>query len=153
MAHIRRKRYLIKPGFQLRYTGIILVSVAAVAAICIATTYYSSISLLGEKLATVYPQGRLIVTLKEINYLIMTRVLLAIPAIALIAIMLSHRIAGPAHRIERTLRAIGKGNLDVFIKLRKYDEMVGIANAINDMVVDLRKIMKEKNTADGTQTP
>jgi nitrate/nitrite-specific signal transduction histidine kinase len=145
MAEIqRRRRYVIKPGFQLRYTGIILIAVFAVAAVCILTTYYSSISLLGEKLANVYPQGRLIVTLREVNMIIIFRVLLSIPLIMLIGILLSHRIAGPAYRIERTLREIGKGNFDVYIKLRRYDELVGIADAINEMAADLKNLAKTK---------
>lgn len=141
---IRRKRYIIKPLFQLRYTGIILLAVFIVAIVCILTTYYSSISLLGEKLAYVYPQGRLVVTLREISFIIIYRVLFLVPLIVLIGIFLSHRIAGPAYRIERTLRDIGKGNFDIHIELRRHDELKGIANAINDMVSDLKKLEKIK---------
>ncbi len=148
----RRKRYFIMPAFQLRYIGIILLAISVVAAICILTTYHSSMSLLGEKLANVYPQGRLVVTIKEINMIIFYRVMFLTPLVVFIGILLSHRIAGPAYRIERTLREIGKGDLDIYIKLRKYDELVGIANAINDMTADLRKLVKDKNVKDEAQT-
>jgi len=140
----RRRRYLIKPGFQLRYTGVILLCVFAIAGICIATTYYSSISLLGGKLSNVYPQGRLSVIMRQINAIMILRIMFILPLVIIIGIFLSHRIAGPAHRIERTLREIGKGNFDIYIKLRKYDEMVGIANAINDMVAGLKRLWKAK---------
>ena len=139
---IRRKRYLVKPGFQLRYAGIILLTIFLASAICVLTTYFSSMSLLGEKLANVYPQGRLVSILKQVNLIIVYRLLFLIPLLAVIGIFLSHRIAGPAYRIERTLREIGKGNLDIHIKLRRHDELVGIANAINDMSSDLRKLLK-----------
>ncbi len=58
-------------------------------------------------------------------------------------IFLPHTGPGPAYRIERTLKEIGKGNFDVFIKLRKYDELGGIADAVNNMVADLKKQIKE----------
>lgn len=141
----RRRRYIIKPAFQLRYTGIILLTVFAVAAICVLTTYHSSVSLLGRKLANVYPQGRLIATLREVNLIMVYRVLFLTPFIALMGILLSHRIAGPAYRIERTLKEIGRGNFDIHIKLRKHDELVGIADAINDMAADLRKLIEDKD--------
>lgn len=145
---IQRRRFVVKPGFQLRYTGIILLSVFVVSVLCIGTTYYLSMSMLGEKLANVYPQGRLIVTLRQINSMIIYRLVFLAPLVILIGILLSHRIAGPAYRIEKTLREIGKGNLDVYIKLRKYDELVGIANAVNDMTFDLKKIIGQKNKRD-----
>jgi len=142
---LRRKKIVVKPGFQLRYTGIILAAVFAASLICILTTYYSSMSLLGEKLAYVYPAGRLAVTIREINMIIILRVLISIPLLVLIGIMLSHRVAGPAYRIEKTLKEIGKGNLDIYIKLRKYDELVGIADAVNEMLVGLKErvVLKE----------
>jgi len=139
----RRRRYFIKPSFQIRYIGIILITVFLVALICTSTTFYSSVSLLGEKLGHVYPQGRLVVTLREVNFIIAFRILCLVPLIALMGILLSHKIAGPAYRIEKTLREIGKGNFDIRIRLRKYDELQGIAEAINDMTSNLRGIVKK----------
>ena len=150
---IRRKQYIVKPMFQLWYTGIIFLTAFIIAAICILTMYYSSVSILGEKLAKVYPQGRLIMTLREINLIIIYRILCLVPFILLAGILLSHRLAGPAYRIEKTLREIGKGNLDIHIRLRKHDELKGIANAINDMVADLKKLDKDKKVKDETQAP
>ena len=141
----RRRRYLVKPGLQFRYAAFMLLNVFIVAAICIATTYYSSMSVLGAKLSNVYPQGRLVVTLRQINLIMISRILFLAPLLILIGILSSHRIAGPTFRIERTLREIGKGNFDIHIRLRKHDEMVGIADAINDMVADLKKLQLAKN--------
>ncbi len=142
---IRRRRYIIKPGFQLRYIGVIFITVFAVAFLCISTTYYLSMTLLGEKLANVYPQGRLVMTLKGINQIIIWRILFLTPIIAFIGVLLSHKIAGPAYRIEKTLEEIGKGNFDINIKLRKYDELKGIANAVNDMAANLKRTVKDRS--------
>ncbi len=152
MAKIRRRRYLVRPGFQLRYTGIILLALFIASAVCISTMYYSSITMLGEKLANVYPQGRLVATFKQVNSIIIYRILLLVPFITLIGILLSHRIAGPAHRIERVLGEIGKGNFDINIRLRKYDELVGIANAINSMTADLKDLTSGKTGSNEKET-
>ncbi|NQT07115.1 MAG: HAMP domain-containing protein [Candidatus Omnitrophica bacterium] len=146
----KRRIYLIKPSFQLRYLGIIFMAVSSVALVCILTTYFSAMSLLGEKLANVYPQGRLMATLKDINMIIIYRLLFVLPIIGFIGIMLSHRIAGPVYRIEKTLEEIGKGNFDIRITLRKHDELKGIANAINDMVAKLKEMMEKKNRLNET---
>lgn len=141
---IRRRRYIIAPEFQFRYVGVILIAVFLVAITCILTTYYSSISILGEKLSYVYPQGRLAITLREINMIVLYRVLILVPFIALVGIFLSHRIAGPAYRIARSLREIGKGDFDISIRLRKNDELKEVADAINDMVADLKSLLKNR---------
>lgn len=143
MIRERRRKYIIKPAFQLRYAGVILFTVFAVCAVCILTTYHLSMSLLGQKLANVYPQGRLIVTLRNINSIIILRFFFLIPVITLFAVILSHKIAGPAYRIEKTLGEIGKGNFDIRIHLRKYDELNGIAQAVNEMAADLKALVRK----------
>lgn len=135
----KRKKYLVKRGLQLRYIGAILATVFFIAAICAFTTYYNLLIILGEKLANVYPQGRLIVTLRSASLVILYRVILLIPFVALIGLLLSHRIAGPIFRMEKVLKEVGEGKLDVNIKLRKRDELKDLAEVINDMAAKLKK--------------
>ena len=139
MAKFRRKRYLIKTGLQFRYMGAVLLTILVVSAICTFTTYYNMLSLLGGKLANVYPQGRLIIALKDVNMIVLYRVLLLIPLIMVAALFLSHKIAGPAYRIEKILRDIGGGNFNIHLKLRKGDELTSVADAVNDMTAGLKR--------------
>ena len=141
----KRYKYFIKPSFQLRYIGAIIVIISIITIISASTTYYSAMSLLGTKLAYVYPQGRLSILLKEVNTTMIYRILLLLPLMVLIAVFLSHRIAGPIYRIEKTLEEIGKGNFDIRIHLRKHDELKEIANAINKMVGNLNKLKIKKD--------
>lgn len=143
MEKIRRKKYIVNPAFQVRYIGIILLTVFVVALVCILTTFHSSVTLLGEKLGNVYPQGRLVTTLQQVSLIIVLRVIFVIPFVVLAGVILSHKIAGPAYRIERTLRQIGKGNFNARMNLRKYDELQGIAEAINEMAADLKIMFKK----------
>ncbi len=135
----KRKKYLVKRGLQFRYIGAILLTVFFIAVVCAFTTYYNLLIILGEKLANVYPQGRLMVTLRSTSLVILFRVILLIPFVALIGLLLSHTIAGPIFRMEKVLKEVGEGKLDVDIKLRKRDELKDFAEVINEMTDNLKK--------------
>lgn len=58
-------------------------------------------------------------------------------AIAAISMFFSHKIAGPIFRIERSLEAIGRGDLTVSTFFRQNDQLVPLAEEINAMVRSL----------------
>ena len=137
----RRKRYLIKQGLQFRYIGIVFALVILASIITGYTVFATGWTLLGEKLASVYPQGRLIYVFKVTNMALMRNILLASPFIFLLALLSSHKIAGPIYRIEKDMGEIARGNLALRIKLRRGDELQDIADAINAMTENLGKDM------------
>lgn len=132
-----RKRYLVLKGFQLKYVGSILLFMFAIALLSGYTVYYTTWILLGERLAGVYPQGRLVYILQRANIVLLLRILFITPLVALIGLMLSHRIAGPMYRIERFLREIPEGNYSQRIYLRKRDSLKPLADGINNMLTQL----------------
>ncbi|MDD5448969.1 MAG: methyl-accepting chemotaxis protein [Candidatus Omnitrophica bacterium] len=135
---IRRRQYLIKTRFQLKYTGIIILFMFAVAWAAGYTVYYTGWLLMGEKLANVYPQGRLIAIMRTINATLLLRVLLIAPFIALLSVFLSHKVAGPLYRIERFIKQVASGDLSAKLKLRRGDDLKDVAEAINQMTDDLK---------------
>lgn len=139
---IRRRIYLIKTRFQLKYTGLILLFMFIVAWAVGYTVYYTGWLLMGEKLANVYPQGRLVAIMKTINITLILRLVLIAPLVALFSILLSHRVAGPLFRIEQFLKSVAKGNLSIKLHLRKEDELQDLAEAINEMTDDLKNRVK-----------
>jgi len=141
----KRKQYIVAPGFQFRYVGLILLLMFLTAALCSYVVYYTSMINLGEKLANVYPQGRLVSIVKIVNFRILLSVLLISPLVAVIGIFLSHRIAGPIYRMEKFLADLGGGNLGSRLVLREKDELTPLANGINLAVENLREaVTKEK---------
>ncbi|MBI5971415.1 MAG: methyl-accepting chemotaxis protein [Deltaproteobacteria bacterium] len=58
-------------------------------------------------------------------------------AIAVISMFFSHKIAGPLFRLERSMEAIGKGDLTVGTFFRQKDQLVPLAEEINAMVRSL----------------
>jgi len=140
-----RKQYLVAKKFQLKYVGLILLFMFLTAALCSYVVYYTSMILLGEKLANVYPQGRLVSIVRIVNFRILLSVLLVSPFVAIIGIFLSHRIAGPIDRMEKFLDGIASGNLSSYITLRTKDELISLADGINRVVDSSRgRIGKQK---------
>ena len=66
------------------------------------------------------------------------------------AIFLPHRIAGPLHRMERSLRErVGEGDMTVKFSVRKGDEVGELADALNMMMEKLSlKIGMVKKASD-----
>jgi methyl-accepting chemotaxis protein len=118
----------------------------ATAALCSYVVYYTLMMFLGEKLANVYPQGRLVAIVNAVNFRIMLTLLLVTPLVALIGIFLSHRIAGPVYRMEKFMDSVAAGDLRSHIFLREKDELITFAKGLNRLVDSLREdVTKEKN--------
>ncbi len=56
-----------------------------------------------------------------------------------------HLVIQPVHELERGVKEISKGNLDVVLKVMSKDELGKIANAFNKMTVELRKMIKARD--------
>lgn len=138
---IFRRRYIIKKGLQFRYIGIVFALALLASIVTGYTVFATGWALLGERLASVYPQGRLIYVFRAANMALMKNLLLISPLIFILALLFSHKIAGPVYRIEKTLYEISKGNLALKIKLRRRDELQDLADTINIMTGSLNKTM------------
>lgn len=57
--------------------------------------------------------------------------------ISILSLFLSHRVAGPLYRFERSVEEITKGNLSFRIRLRKKDEAKELAELMNRMIETL----------------
>jgi methyl-accepting chemotaxis protein len=143
MQSYKRKRYLIKKAFQLRYTGVILFFILLTALASTASIYFISFPYLSEKLANVYPQGRLLTVLRDANLKVLLSVALMLPVAVWFGVLLSHRIAGPWYRMESILTEIAEGGLASEVKLRKGDELQSLASAINEVTRSIRAMSLE----------
>ena len=53
-------------------------------------------------------------------------------------LLFSHKIAGPLYRLEKTAEAVGRGDLNLHVRLREGDELKRLAQSMDEMVQDLR---------------
>jgi len=134
MPSFKRKRYFIKPRFQIRYAAVVSGFILLSAIISSVMTYLAIFPYLSQKLANVYPQGRLITVLKNANVKALLSTLVVIPFAAWFSMFLSHRIAGPWYRLETTLHEMAKGDFSHDVKLRPGDELKSLADAINAVI-------------------
>ena len=143
----KRTKYLVSTKFQLRYVGIILSLMVVTAIVCSYVVYYTVMILMGEKLSSVYPQGRLIAIINMVNIRMMLSLLFIAPVVVVIGIYLSHKIAGPIYRIEQFLGAMVSGNFSSRITLRKGDEFMSVANKINILNDTLKTTMSSQKSS------
>jgi len=145
MARIKRKQYFIAARFQLKYIVYILLFLYIGAAVAGYTVYWTTWVTLGEKLANVYPRGRLIYIFKAANVTLLLRLLLITPIFIVIGTFLSHRIAGPIYRIGKYIDLLKQGDYTTCLVLRKKDELKILAKKMTELCVKLADD-KEKRT-------
>ena len=140
----RRKKYLILTRFQLKYAGLILILMFLTAALCAYVVYYTTIMLMGEKLANVYPQGQLVNIVKTVNFRLLASMVLVSPLVVLLGIFLSHKIAGPIYRMEKFLNGMIAGDFTSRLTLRKGDELTGLADNMNQLSDTLKSSLSNQ---------
>ena len=145
----RRRQYIIKKGLQFRYIGLVF-GLALLASLVTGWTVFATAwHFLGDKLASVYPQGRLVYVLRATNLALIRNLLLISPLVFILGLLFSHKIAGPMYRFEKSAEAISKGNLCVNFYVRKGDEMKHTAITLEEMLESLRSdIAKLKKLAE-----
>lgn len=85
--------------------------------------------------------------LKAVNRSLLPKVIILAIAIFLAGIFISHKIAGPMYRIERSAEAIRLGDLSVNFNTRKSDEMKDTSSALEKMVESLHEDFAKMKTA------
>ncbi len=135
----RRKQYFVEHGLQLRFARFVILFVFLSSFATGLTIFFTTFMMLGERLASVYPQGRLVEIFRSVYFAAFVDMIVILPLIFYGSILFSHRIAGPLPKIYNTLREIGRGNFEVNLVLRKRDELVDLASTINEMAKNLKE--------------
>lgn len=136
---VRRTQVLTDRSLQAKYVATVLGFMVAVLVLAAAIIYVTGWSHLVERLANVYPQGRLQEVLKIVYLRLLLGFLLLAPIAVYAAVLVSHRIAGPLVRIRRYLRLMARGEFDLApLELRPYDELKDIAQLINEILAQVR---------------
>jgi methyl-accepting chemotaxis protein len=58
-----------------------------------------------------------------------------------VSIFISHKTAGPLYRLKKSIAEITEGNLDVKIRLRKWDDLKDLAEHVNMLAEELRNFV------------
>jgi len=178
----RRTNYLIKKGFQLKYTITIVATILVVMLVSGVGLYVGMWSSIIEnfskfrvsedletakriagyeearfkkgdfrlerifreaELLSVKEQETLHNVLNSVNKSLIPKVMILVVFIFIGGIFISHRIAGPMYRFQKTAEAIASGDLRVNFNIRKTDEMKDMALTLEGMIEALRKDMEK----------
>jgi methyl-accepting chemotaxis protein len=157
----RRKNYVIDKPFQFRFVATFLILVVMALALFTAASaaYYWIRYLYGDnifsefifiqKQVSVETEEGEIVTRSEMQAPV-NRISFVLPPIlinnvvimvliAVIGIFYSHRIAGPAYRIQRDIQRALQGEKGIKIRLRKNDKLKELADSVSTLIEELDK--------------
>jgi methyl-accepting chemotaxis protein len=138
----QRKTVLVKRSLQLKYIGMVFLSVLVASLIVGGDVYYS----LSQVMLTECPSvtDRVV----QFNAFIIAKVALYLVLMLLISLYVSHRFAGPIYRFEKSAQAVGGGDLTHRVSLRTGDELMELQEEFNGMVAGLQSLVqRDRNLA------
>ena len=135
----RRKNFLIKKRFQFSFLGSFIALLAVESILTVSLFLYLS----RDTLTTGYIDSVLRVEQTRTFFLIPFALLTLIIVLGLamtgmiVFVVLSHRLAGPFYRFEKTLQQVEGGDLTPRVQLRKNDQFTELEDALNRFVESL----------------
>jgi len=138
----QRKTVLVKRSLQLKYIGMVFLSVLVASLIVGGDVYYS----LSRVMLTECPSS--IDRVVQFNGVLLVKVALYLGLMLLISLYVSHRFAGPIYRFEKSAQAVSGGDLTHRVSLRTGDELMELQEEFNGMVAGLQALVqKDRNLA------
>lgn len=139
-ASEKRRRKYIDPAFQRAFIlQFAFLMVLGCVAFTISIYFYAH-----QTLTTAFVNSRLRV-MSTADFLFPALILMTLVVAATVAfvtgfrlLLFSHKIAGPLYRLEKTAEAVGRGDLNLHVRLREGDELKRLAQSMDEMVQDLR---------------
>lgn len=137
MEKSRRKKYFLSRSIQPR----LLLGFAVLVLILVVIAGGLFYVLANRELSAEYYKAHS--TLKHVMQNLLPWLLLVnlagILVVLFLAIFYTHRIAGPAYRIQQDLRKIGQGSLTTRVRTRRKDQLKGLESEVNRVVQELEQ--------------
>jgi len=136
-----RKNYIVDKRFQFKFIGVVVFSMLLFL-LMVGWTVYSNIWVVLLK-DTQNPYFLLVK--KQADLVIFYKLILLMMAVTVISFFISHKFAGPIHRISRASREVAEGDLCLRVNLRRGDEFINLVDDFNQMVRSLHTlVLKER---------
>ncbi len=141
----RRRNYFIKRKFQIKFilrfcTLLILGSIITATILYLLSEDTATTAFVNSRLSIVSTSDYILPAL--VGSSLISIIFISI-ATAFVIMYLSHRIAGPLFKIEKSIKEIGTGDLSLRIHLRTSDEITEIADSLNEMSENFNKRVLE----------
>ncbi|MBI4057442.1 MAG: methyl-accepting chemotaxis protein [Elusimicrobia bacterium] len=138
----KRRTILIKKGFQLKYIALVFSSVLIALLITGAEITFTLRYILNanpglqpflDQIGGMLP-------------LLLVKFLIYIVIILVVAGVISHRIAGPIFRFEKSAKVVATGDLTHRVSLRSGDQLMELQEEFNRMVGNLQSLIQKDRT-------
>ena len=134
---------------QSKFAGTILL-LAFLVAIITACNIYVLGSFFFSAKATQFEQKNMMTIMQHFFSEFWPRLLLLVFVnviiIFIVSVMYSHQTAGPAYKLEKSIRRISEGDLTFQVSLRRNDNLKELATALNDVTSKFRETLAKAKT-------
>jgi methyl-accepting chemotaxis protein len=131
----KRRIIVIKKSFQYKIVALVAGSVA----VAIAAVAVDMFTALGHYVAEAQPDFDVRSIYADSATAFGVRAVIYLVGICWVSLVISHRIAGPVYRFERSAEDVAKGDLTSKIFLREGDELGDLREGFNTMVESLNQ--------------
>ena len=135
--HLKRKNYYIQKKFQTKYLLLTIL-------LLLAYTFLFVIIIFAPYMFTLYFDYPLAEQTNAAKALLLLHGTIwpgiggAFLFFGAISIFISHKVAGPLYRLKKSLSQVAQGDLNVVVKLRKWDDLKDLAEHVNVLIEELR---------------
>lgn len=138
-AQFQRKTILIKKHLQYRYMALIFMSVL-LAFVVVGLDILWTVS----KVVTEHPMMQpLLEELSVMMPLFGIKVVMYMVMVLIVAAVVSHRMAGPVFKFEKSCATVGEGDLTHRVYLRKGDQLMDLQEQFNNMTGAVNEVVRE----------
>lgn len=140
----KRKIYLIKRRFQFKFISIVVAMIGVFCGLVILNAWLFINR--HQVLFAEIPEAKAAV-IDMVSLLMIILICFGV-GLSLLALFLSHKVAGPLYRFEQVLDAMALGNLTIRSSIRKGDELVDFQDKLNQAISRIQNnIKKDKEKA------
>lgn len=146
---IKRRNYFIDKNFQTRFifkfSLIVIMSSAIIMGILLILLRNSTTVAIENTEVVVKNTVDFIFPLMLVTLVLVT--IFAAISVSILCLFISHKIAGPLYRLKKEIDRFAAGDLAVNFHIRKDDQLMHLADSLEQMAGNLRqniKILKEK---------
>ncbi len=142
----QRKNYFIAKDMQSRFAGTILL-LALLVAVITACNIYVLGSFFVEKHTTIAQQNDASLLVHEFISAYWPRLLVLVFVnviiVFMVSVIYSHQTAGPAYKLEKSIKRITDGDLTFQVSLRRNDNLKELAVALNELLDKFRTTLSK----------
>lgn len=145
----QRKNYFISKGMQSKFAGTILLLAFLVAVITACNIYVLGSFFVSTKTTLVEARGVTNIMqhfFTEFWPRLLMLIFVNVIIIFIVSIMYSHQTAGPAFKLEKSIKRIAEGDLTFEVSLRRNDNLKELAVALNDLLKKFRNTLAQAKT-------